>query len=200
MKLGSFVQSAIVAGVVLAFAASAQEFDGFTLTLLSIQVVPQKQIPRHDKFWDEGVITSPLVRVDFSTSIDLRSLARRGEYNIDNITSLCVPPVIDRSRKLSGFPGVYDSTGPIDEFRQELPATPRRSAVPPFAYHVYFDVRQSGIHGFYDYDLVRAPSDICIAVNGTTEHEFGSNRHFASRTLVIQKAQLLKAISDAGIR
>lgn len=164
------------------------------LRLLRVDVVSQEQIPNQDKYWSPGTITASLIRVSFTTTAALEKTAKDEHYNIDNVISICRDSEVDHSRELRGFPTVYDAAGPIDGFRQADGASAKNGA---FEYHVYFDVRQSGIHGFYPFDLARAPSDICITVNGAQESGAWITNRLASNTLVIPKDVIARAIAAA---
>jgi len=178
------------------FSAASEIGD---LRLIRVEAVSQSEIPDRDKYWPAGSITAPLFRVTFSTSVDLEKMAGDEHYNIDNITSMCRDTAIDKDRILRGFPSVLDASGRIDSFRQ-IGRSVGRNAVRQFEYHIYFDIKQSGIHGFYQYDLVHAPANICMTVNGAREQAFVISRRFASNTLVIPKQTIVQALAKAGQR
>ena len=170
------------------------------LKLIRVEIVQQEWIPKQDRFWDDGVITAPLFKITFRSKFNLEVLARTEHYNIDNVTSLCRNSTIDQSSRLRGFPSVFDSVGRIDEFRAMTKPGNNTIREDGFEYHVYFDIRQSGIRGFYSYDLVHQSADVCITVNGTQEIAFGIANRFTSNTLLVPKEMISAATAEAGVR
>lgn len=168
------------------------------LTLVSVDVVAQSDIPKHDKWWDEGIITEPLVRVTFSSSYDFQRLARRWNYYIGQQTAYCDGNGPDRQNQIKGFPDVYDHIGRVNEYAErESSADPRGRIL----YHVYFDAERHGNVNFKPYDLIHEPHDICIQMNGHNEiaGEIPAVR-FRSNVLVIPKEVLTAALVRAKMR
>ena len=168
------------------------------LTLVSVDVVAQSDVPKHDKWWDEGVITKPLVRVTFSSGYDFQRLARRWNYYVGQETAYCNGNILDRQNQIEGFPGVYDHMGQVDEYAgRESSATSRGRVL----YHVYFDAEQHGNVNWKPYDLIHEPHDICIQMNGHNElaGEIPTVR-FGSNVLVIPKGALTAALVRAKMR
>ena len=167
------------------------------LRLIKVEIVPQHQIPASDKYWDPGAITSPLVKVWFSSKENLEQLAKLHGYNIDSVTSLCNGEVLDRNRRLRGFPSVFDAFGRIDTFRTTASSAPPRSTGGTYLYHLYFEPRMAGVSGFYSYDLVSNPSDVCITVNGAEEVGFVMGNTFVSNALILPRQVIEKAVATA---
>lgn len=168
------------------------------LKLVNVQVVPQEQIPSRDKYWSADAITEPLLRVTFSSKINLEELAQEHQYNVENVTSICRQSATDQTRRLRGFPSVLDDVGRIDAYRDRNNSTRKRDGL--FEYHIYLDLRQSGISGFYSYDLIRMPADVCFTVNGSKEVGFAALHGFVSNTLIVPKERILSAVAASGKR
>lgn len=168
------------------------------LKLVSVDVVAQSDIPKHDKLWDEGVIAKPLVRVTFSSSYDFQRLARRWNYYIGQQTAYCNNDVPDRQNQIEGFPGIYDHMGQVYEYAERESSADARGRI---LYHVYFDAEQHGNVNFKPYDLIREPRDVCIQMNGHNEiaGEIPTVR-FRSNVLVLPKGVLTAAFERAKMR
>lgn len=163
------------------------------LRLVSVNLVPQSQIPQHDKYWDNGVITAPLVRVTFTSGRDFQALAR-SQYYVGQVTAFCRAGKVDPGRKLQGFSYLYDSGGPIDEYASRNSSS--NQGATPNVSHLYFDVEQHGIYGFKPYDLRNNPEDVCIQLVGYKEFlgEWPLWR-FHSNVLVVPKSMLIAALA-----
>jgi len=170
------------------------------LTLVSVDVLQQSQIPGHDKFWGPGVISDPLFRVKISTQADFQKLARNWGYNVDNRASICTDNSIDDTKRLGGFPSVYDRYGMIYSFHSEHPDS-RIGQQPRTVYWVYFDVRDMDNVNFYHYDLAKKPEDICLQIAGLQEVEGDfALASFRSNTIVVSRAAIAAAIDRAKIK
>ena len=55
----------------------------------------------------------------------------------------------------------------------------------------------AGVSGFYSYDLVSNPSDVCITVNGAEEVGFVMGNTFVSNALILPRQVIEKAVATA---
>jgi len=164
------------------------------LHLVSVDLVTQSQIPNRDKFWSEGVIKKPLVRIAFTSRRDLQELAQSHAYYIGQTTAFCRSDYIDPARKIMGFPSVLDRNGPVYGFSNRAPSSDKNFQA--IQYHLYFDIEQHGITGWRAYDLRHQPEDICIQLSGHRDL-FGEIPlwGFRSNILVVPKLALASALT-----
>jgi hypothetical protein len=135
--------------------------------------------------------------VTFLAGVDLERLAKEQDYNIDNVTAICRGSSPDPNRRLRGFPEVFDDKGRVDEFRKNNSVG---SAKALFEYHVYFDVSQTKVHGFYHYDLTHKPQNVCITIDGAQERLFWITDRLESEPLVVSEQEVATALAKAGLR
>lgn len=170
------------------------------LKLVSVDVVAPNDIPAHDKYWNDGEIAGPLVRITFSSGYDFQTLAKGWNYYVGQRTAYCNGAVLDAQSEMNGFPNVYDRLGPVDEYagQQHLASAEQRGRI---LYHVYFDAEQHGNVNWKPYDLIHQPQDVCIQMNG--HHEIAGEIptvRFKSNVLIVRKEELTAALARAGLR
>jgi hypothetical protein len=170
------------------------------LELVSVEVFSQQDIATEEKYWDEGAISQPLFRVTFAATRDLQQLATDDGYNIDNVASICRGVSIDENRPLKGFPSVFDERGIIDTYRRRTEhSLLDKQRGRGFRYHVYFAVRQSGISGFFSYDLGRKPDSVCLAVRGVVDYPGAKPGTLSSSVLIVPREMIVQALIRAGL-
>jgi hypothetical protein len=164
----------------------------------SVEIVDLKD--RADAVWlsREPRPSRQMVMVNLSTRTNLSAYARRYEYDVGNVASICSKGSIDATKMLQGDPYVYDDSGKVDAFRKQAKAgTDDRS--PIRTYHLYFNVKPIALAGRKDifvYDLQRQPEGVCVQLLGG--NMVGDK--FFSKVVTIPKEVLGSAISHATFR
>ena len=162
--------------------------------LLHVDVLQPAQIPDRDKFWK---YKAPLIRVEFSSMTDIQNVANTGNYGVGTRVSICNGQSIDRTRILDGYPHVFDKFGSVYTYDKRKTSRTQDNQSGPIIYHIYIAPRQSGIKGWYSYDLVHTPSDVCFFIGGVGEI---IPTHFSSNIVVIPKQMLIDAFERAGLK
>jgi hypothetical protein len=164
--------------------------------LISVALVPQSLVPAQDRYWNNGVITQPLLRVTISSDHDFQSLAQNWSYYIGQVTAFCEAGQPNSARRINGFPSLFDEKGRIDEFASKRMQS-RNGKSGPIVYHLYFNVEQFGFKDWYTYDLRKRSEDICIQINGYKDI-FGDVPiwGFRSDVVIAPREKLVSVLAD----
>jgi hypothetical protein len=163
------------------------------LQFTSVEIVDLKDLA--DIVWlgNDPRPSRAVAKIDLSTKMDLEDFARRHEFSVANVVSVCTGENIDKARALRRDVYVYDSVGQVDPFRKDEAAPPERRDT-PHSYHVYVylkPIKLAGNPDIFDYDLKQAPVDICIQFAGRNM----AGRRFSSNVVRVPKDTLAGAES-----
>lgn len=160
------------------------------LRLESVQALA----PRTERKDDEALDIRnrrPLLRITFSSKIDLWAATRRFEYVLMVRSYACNG--LSRTANVDGDPDVYEKGWAIVPERPE-PAS-LRSADGRYRYDVYILPRPAGEED-RSYDFFRRPQDICMTVVA------GSyvGLHFETSDLVVSRNRIARALAQIDNR
>lgn len=168
-----------------------------SLKLTAVEVVDLQDQPH--SLWTRMAYRKPpaikILKISFSSDIDLVELARQNQYHVGRRASICNGEAFDKAQDLAGDSGVYDRSGYVDAYREI--ASPVVEKHPPYEYYIYINLepiwKNKRDSDRIDYDLKEHPADVCIEVRGGVM--FGG--FFAANTLRISKWKLARAIGNA---
>lgn len=151
---------------------------------------------------DADAVPPPVLRLDFTSRVDLESYVHLHGLNIKRETSPCRDAQIEESSRVTAVASVYDQFGEInsaaENYDHGTPALPRPQTSGPadsanlFHYRVYLPVRyeKSGRR----FDLEKQDGNLCLRIVALSER---LDPHFKSNVVVIPAARVSDALRRA---
>ncbi len=178
-------------------------FGGPNLHALRLERVETVDLQNRPEIWGEArpPHSRPALMVVFSVERDLAVFARRFEYHIGNVASLCREGTVDQDRKISSPSYIYDELDVVDPWRRDR-GTPNSEG--RFTYRLFVllstEAKPDGPYGrpdsfFIDHDLRRDHDDLCFRLRGGAM--WGG--WFQSNTVTIPYPLIRAALDRAGM-
>jgi hypothetical protein len=196
------------------------------VSVISIEVVDQ--LKRADRSFPIITRSKLVFMVKISTSINLVKEKIEWRYDIKNQIYVCDQGIFDETRQIWSDRHVYDDNNDIDFYHSDntgricdglsmkIPydntgricdspsmKIPSNAKAGRYVYEIYFEVENKrdidqslGGPPYFKYDLQNEPRDMCFQIRGNNHWSFWS---FTSNTVLIPKAQLIDAMSRAGL-
>jgi len=162
------------------------------LSLVSAAETNYRNVPDSELEWIGGGVrrSIPLLKIEFSSQIDLIQFAHKHEFIIYNETTLC--PKTDLPIKVSNFSSVFWSTLEVQQYSLASIPCAACSDKDLKQYHIYVAISQllpDASHPLYD--LRRKPEDLCFKILGADilGRSFTSNTVTVSKDLIRQTLQ-----------